>query len=706
MHIYATTRAVAASPSGGRGGGSLAAPPSAAPRLAAAAHAAAAPRHLCAPTKTGDLLIAAAKKKGGKGGGGGGKAPPPPSTNNDAPRSASEARRGAKEGAAYNSETRRIVLSLDRVSKTTPLGKSLLKDISVGLYLGARVAVVGANGSGKSTLLRIIDAAARGVADSDKDAGPTSGSVTIAPNIRVALLEQEPRLEEAGETVADALEAAVKRTRDKVKAYEAVAADMANPDISAEQMEALMAKMDRLQTEIDACGGFELDRVVERAADALRCPPGEARIATLSGGERRRVAIARVVLDPPDILLMDEPTNALDATSISWLQDWLTNEYKGSMLLVSHDRRLLSSAAVGWVLELDRGQGIPFEGDYIDWLQQRERRLAAEGKADTALAKQIASEREFLSRNAKGQQAKSGGAARERRLEELEKAREERLAAPGAFDQLVIPQPPRLGNKVLEFKNVRLTVPAGEGEGDAGERRVLFDDLSFTLRPGDVVGIVGGNGAGKSSLLRLIAGATGAAQDDGSSSDGSPLVPDSGTIEVGDTVVVSYLEQKRDSLPADKTVLEALSDGADAVSLGNGKEVAARAYASWFNFRGAEQQKKVAQLSGGERNRLHLARAIRQPGNVLLGDELEADADTFLLSALENAIEAFPGCCVLVSHDRAMIDRVANRLIAFEGNSEVTVWDGNYSDYEERRRKEGKGELFPERVKFRRLAAV
>lgn len=638
-----------------------------------------------APSRRAALLVAAAKKKGGGGGKGKGAGPPPPPSDE---RSASEARRGAKEGRAYESETRRVVLSLDRVSKTTPTGKSLLKDISLGVYLGARIALIGANGSGKSTLLRIL---------ANKDAA-TSGGVTVAPGIRVAMLDQEPNLEEAGETVAEVLEGAVAKTRGKLKDYEAVAGKMADPSVTAEQMEALMAKMDRLQTELDACGGFELDRVVGRAADALRCPPGNAKIANLSGGERRRVAIARVVLDPPDVLLMDEPTNALDAISISWLQEWLSSEFKGSLVIVSHDRRLLSSSAVGWVLELDRGQGIPFEGDYVDWLGSRERRLAAEGKADTALAKTIAREREFLSRSAKGQQAKSGGAARERRLEELESAREERLAAGGAFDQLVIPQPPRLGGKVLEFKNVRMTVPAGEGDEDAGGdessgggRRVLFDDLSFTLNPGDIVGIVGGNGAGKTSLLKLIAG---------------EAQPDAGTVELGETVVVSYLEQRRDSLPADKTVVEALSDGADVIELGGGREVQARAYASWFGFKGADQQKKVSMLSGGERNRLHLGRTLRKPGNLLLGDELEADADTFLLSALESALETFAGVCVLVTHERAMIDRVANRLIAFEGNSQVTVWDCTYSEYEERRRKEGKGELFPERVKFRRLAAA
>lgn len=657
------------------------------------------------PLSRAPLLVAAAKGKGkGKGSGGGkGGAPPPsssdgggssPSSSSSSERSASEARRGAKEGKAYESETRRVILSLDRVCKTTPTGKPLLKDISVGLYLGARVAVIGANGSGKSTLLRII-------AGKDSDGGATSGSVTVAPGIRVAMLDQEPRLEEAGETVAEVLEGAVGRTRDKLREYEAVAGKMAAPDVSAEQMEQLMGKMDRLQAELDACNGFELDRVVSRASDALRCPPGRARIADLSGGERRRVAIARIVLDPPDVLLMDEPTNALDAISISWLQEWIANEFKGSLLLVSHDRRLLSSSAVGWVLELDRGKGLPFEGDYVGWLGSREKRLAAEGKADTALARTIAQEREFLSRSAKGQQAKSGGAARERRLEDLERAREERLSAGGAFDQLVIPQPPRLGGKVLEFKNVRLTVPAtaedeeqeggGECAGGGGGRRLLFDDLSFTVRPGDVVGIVGGNGAGKTSLLRLIAG---------------ELQPDSGTVELGETVVVSYLEQKRDSLPDEKTVVEALSDGADVIELGGGKEVQARAYANWFGFKGSDQSKKVSMLSGGERNRLHLGRTLRKPGNLLLGDELEADADTYLLSALESALEAFPGSAILISHERAMIDRVANRLIAFEGDSKVTVWDCTYSEYEERRRKEGKGELFPERVKFRRLAAV
>jgi ATP-binding cassette ChvD family protein len=637
------------------------------------------------PSRSAALLVAAAKKKGGGGGAkGGAKAAPPPPGGADAPRSASEARRGAKEGKAYESETRRVILSLDKVSKTTPTGKPLLKDISAGLYLGARVAVIGANGSGKSTLLRII---------AGRDS-TSSGGVTVAPGISVAMLDQEPRLEEAGETVAEVLEGAVGRTRGKLREYEEVAAEMADPSVGAERMEALMAKMDRLQSELDACSGFELDRVVARASDALRCPAGSAKIANLSGGERRRVAIARIVLDPPDVLLMDEPTNALDAISISWLESWLTSEFKGSLMLVSHDRRLLSSPAIGWVLELDRGTGIPFEGAYPDWLASRERRLAAEGKAEGALAKTIAREREFLSRSAKGQQAKSGGAARERRLDDLVAQREERLSAGGAFDQLVIPQPPRLGGKVLELKNVRLTVPAGEGEGEeeqGGGRRLLFDDLSFTLRPGDIVGIVGGNGAGKTSLLRLIAG---------------ELQPDAGTVELGETVVVSYLEQRRDSLPPDKTVVEALSDGADAIELGGGREVQARAYASWFGFKGADQQKKVEMLSGGERNRLHLGRTLRKPGNLLLGDELEADADTFLLSALENALETFPGACVLVSHERAMIDRVANRLIAFEGNSTVTVWDCTYSEYEERRRKDGKGELFPERVKFRRLAAV
>ncbi|KAF6262858.1 P-loop containing nucleoside triphosphate hydrolase protein [Scenedesmus sp. NREL 46B-D3] len=609
------------------------------------------------PELDGVEQVAHAKKKGGKGGGG---------AKGGANNSAAGTRTSTKEvrdGSSYSQETRKIILSLEKIRKVAPNGKEVLNNVNLGMYLGAKIGVLGANGAGKSSLMRILAGE-----DTSFD-----GRLVRAPGIRIGYLEQEPKLD-AGATVAENIAPAVQHIKDMVAEFEAVSVAMSSPDAD---LDALTNKMGRLQDALDACNGWEVDRQVEQAMDSLRCPPGDAAVDVLSGGERRRVALARLLLAAPDILLLDEPTNHLDAESVAWLERFL-GEFKGTVVAVTHDRYFLDNVA-GWILELDRGSGIPFEGNYSEWLSAKDKRLQSEAKSQAHLQKVIAHELEFISKQAKGQQAK--GRARQRRYDEL-------VAAANSYvrntqvDSITIPVGPRLGDKVL----------AVEGVNKAFGERLLVDGMTFDVPAGAVVGIIGGNGAGKSTLFRMIM------QQD---------APDGGRLELGET--------SREALQADKTVggraagvlrgvYEAISGGADEVDL-NGRKVNARAYCSWYNFKSADQQKKVAVLSGGERNRLQLACVLKQSGNLLLLDEPTNDLDVDTLRCLEEAIVNFAGSVLAISHDRWFLDRVATHILAFEGESKVTWFEGGYSEYEEdRRSRMGGSALSPHRLKFRKLA--
>ncbi|CAG9467483.1 unnamed protein product [Pedinophyceae sp. YPF-701] len=547
---------------------------------------------------------------------------------------------------------------MDKITKVAPNGKQILKDVTLGMYLGAKIGILGSNGAGKSTLMRIL--AGRDTA--------FEGRLILNDGITVGFLEQEPELND-GETVAENIEAGVASVRKLLKDFEDVSAEMADPDAD---IDALMGRMDALQAKIDACNGWEVDRMVERAMDALRCPPGDAKVDTLSGGERRRVALARVVLQSPDILVLDEPTNHLDAESVAWLEKFLA-QFRGTVVAVTHDRYFLDNVA-GWILELDRGKGIPFEGNYSEWLEARGKRMAQEEKEQSLLSKQISAELEFVNSTRKGQQKK--GKDRLRRYDDLLEQANAYVRA-GKINGITIPVGPRLGNDVLEVKGV------AKSFGD----RLLYDELTATIPPGAVVGIVGANGAGKSTFFRMVMGEE---------------KPDAGEIALGQTVVPMYAEQGRGSLLPDKTVADAVADGADEIEL-NGQKVAARAYCSWYNFKGADQQKKVGDLSGGERNRLQLARVLRENGNLLLLDEPTNDLDVDTLRALEDAILGFPGTTLVISHDRFFLDRVATHILAFEGNSDVVFYQGGWNDYWEDY-KARTGAKDPERIKFRRLA--
>lgn len=599
------------------------------------------------------------KGKGGGGGGGGGKAGGGGSSSQ--PAGTRSSTKDVREGATYAQETRKIILSLQGIRKVAPNGKQVLNNINLGMYLGAKIGILGANGAGKSTLMRIL----AGV-DTSFD-----GNLMLAPGIRVGYLEQEPQLD-AGATVAENIAPAVQHIRDMLAEFDAVSMAMSEPDAD---LDALTGKMARLQDQLDACNAWELDRIVDQATDALRCPPGDALVEHLSGGERRRVALARLLLSAPDILLLDEPTNALDAESVAWLERFL-NDFKGTVVAVTHDRYFLDRTA-GWILEITAGQGIPFEGCYSEWLAAKEKRLAAESKAQAHLAKVIAHELEFISRQQQGQQAK--GRARQRRYEELVESANAYVKNT-QVNSITIPVGPRLGNKVLEFNGV------SKAFGD----RLLLDNVSFSVPPGAVVGIVGGNGAGKSTLFRCIMG---------------EQQPDSGSIELGETVVPMYVSQDR-LLDSDKTVYEAIAGGADEVDL-NGRRVNARAYCGWYNFAGSDQQKKVSVLSGGERNRLQLASVLRQSGNLLLLDEPTNDLDVDTLRCLEEAIQNFAGSVMVISHDRWFLDRLATHILAFEGDSQVRWYEGGWQDYEAAQRARlGPHAMDPHRVKFRKLATV
>ena len=544
------------------------------------------------------------------------------------------------------------VYVMDRLSKTYPGGKQVLKDIRLSFFPGVKIGVVGLNGAGKSTLLRIM-------AGVDND---FTGEAWAAEGAKVGYLQQEPELDPALNVLGNVMEGAAEK-KALVDRYNELA--MNYSDETAEEMA-------KLQDIIDAQNLWDLDSQVEMAMDALRCPDPEADVNNLSGGERRRVALCRLLLAAPDLLLLDEPTNHLDAESIAWLQNYL-KEYTGTVVMVTHDRYFLDNVT-GWILELDRGSGIPYEGNYSSWLEQKEKRLEQEGRQEEAKQRTLARELEWIRQSPKARQAKSKARinAYDELLAEAGKQQEGRA-------QIVIPAGPRLGGNVYEAEHI------AKGFGD----KLLIDDLSFKLPPGGIVGVIGPNGAGKTTLFRMLTGQE---------------KPDSGTLKIGDTVVMGYVDQSRDSLDANKTVWEEISGGTDIVELGK-ITMPSRAYVGSFNFKGSDQQKKVGLLSGGERNRVHLAKMLKSGANLLLLDEPTNDLDVETLRALEDALVAFAGCAVVISHDRWFLDRIATHMLAFEGDSHVEWFEGNYQDYEEdKKRRLGPEAEIPHRIKYKRFS--
>ena len=552
------------------------------------------------------------------------------------------------------------VYVMQKLGKTYPGGRTVLRDIHLSFLPGAKIGVLGLNGAGKSTLLRVM---AGEETEFTGEAWPADGQV-------VGYLAQEPVLDDAKDVVGNVMDGAGPVVAALTR-FEAVSARFAEP-MDDDEMTALLAEQAELQEVIEAAGGWELERTAEIAMDALRCPPGDAAVATLSGGERRRVALCRLLLQRPDILLLDEPTNHLDAESVAWLERFL-GDYEGTVVAVTHDRYFLDNVA-GWILELDRGHGIPWKGNYSSWLEQKEQRLEQEGKADEGLRRTLARELEWIRQTPKARQAK--GKARIAAYESLQAQGAER--APGA-GQIVIPPGPRLGDVVIECAGL------SKGYGD----RLLIDTLSFALPPGGIVGVIGPNGAGKTTLFRMIVGQE---------------TPDEGTLRTGETVVLGYVDQSRDTLDPARTVWEEISGGHDEIEIGK-RRVQSRAYVGSFNFRGSDQQMKVGQLSGGERNRVHLAKMLRSEANVLLLDEPTNDLDVDTLRSLEEAIEEFAGCAVIISHDRWFLDRIATHILAFEGDSHVEWFAGNYADYEaDYRRRNGDDALSPHRIKYKPFA--
>jgi ATP-binding cassette ChvD family protein len=547
------------------------------------------------------------------------------------------------------------VYSMNRVGKIVPPKREILKDISLSFFPGAKIGVLGLNGSGKSTLLRIM-------AGEDKD---YIGEARPMPNMKVGYLPQEPELDDS-KTVREIVEESVSDVKAALDELDAIYAAYAEPDAD---FDALAKKQGELENLITAKDGHNLDNALERAADALRLPPWDAKVAVLSGGERRRVALCRLLLDHPDMLLLDEPTNHLDAESIAWIERFL-QEYPGTVVAITHDRYFLDNAA-GWILELDRGRGIPYEGNYSSWLEQKDQRLAQESKQEASHNKAIQAELEWVRQGAKGRQAKSKA-----RLKQFEEMNSKEFQKRNETQEIYIPPGPRLGDKVIELHNVT------KSYGD----KLLFEDLSLTIPPGAIVGIIGPNGAGKSTLFRMITGEEKA---------------DSGEIEIGSTVQLAYVNQARE-LDGKKTVFEEIADGADMITVGN-YQTPSRAYCGRFNFKGSDQQKYVKDLSGGERNRLHMAKLLKEGGNVLLLDEPTNDLDVETLRALEEAILAFPGSAVVISHDRWFLDRVCTHMIAYEGDSSVVFFEGNYSEYAEDYLKRFGKDHQPERIKYRRM---
>ena len=551
------------------------------------------------------------------------------------------------------------VYTMHGLNKTYPGGRQVLKDISLSFLPGAKIGVLGLNGAGKSTLLKIM-------------AGQETeflGEARAADGLCIGYLEQEPQLDADKDVLANVLDG-VAETGAMLKRFEEISEKFAAP-MEDDEMNTLLAEQGELQEKIDAVNGWEIERTAEIAMDALRCPAGDADVAKLSGGERRRVALCRLLLEQPDMLLLDEPTNHLDAESVAWLERFLA-DYEGTVVAVTHDRYFLDNVA-GWILELDRGHGIPWEGNYSSWLEQKETRLVQEGRQEEARQRTLRHELEWIRQTPKARQAK--GRARINAYDDLLRQEQERVMGTA---QILIPPPPRLGDLVIEIEGAK------KGFGDV----LLVEDLTFKVPPGAIVGIIGPNGAGKTTLFRMVTGQE---------------KPDEGSVRLGDTVKLGYVDQSRDALSPDKTVWEEISEGNDEIDLGK-RKIQSRAYVGAFNFKGADQQKKVGQLSGGERNRVHLAKMLKSGSNVLLLDEPTNDLDVDTLRALEDALDAFSGCVLVISHDRWFLDRVATHILAFEGDSHAEWFAGNYQDYEaDFKRRFGEAASRPHRIKYKQF---
>ena len=559
-------------------------------------------------------------------------------------------------------DDKKIIFSMVGVSKTIPPQRTILKNIYLSFFYGAKIGIIGLNGSGKSTLLKII-------AGLDKS---YQGEVVFSPGYSVGYLEQDPKLD-PDKTVREVVEEGVQPVMDLLKEFDEVNNAFGDPEVldDPDRMEKLINRQAELQDKLDAADAWNIDNKLERAMDALRCPPDDQKISTLSGGEKRRVALCRLLLQQPDILLLDEPTNHLDAESIDWLEQHL-RQYPGTVIAVTHDRYFLDNVA-GWILELDRGEGIPWKGNYSSWLDQKTKRLAMEEKQASKRRKTLERELEWVRMAPKARQAKGKArlASYDRLLNEDQKEREEKL-------EIFIPNGPRLGNKVIEASHLAKAY---------GEKN-LFEDLNFMLPPNGIVGVIGPNGAGKTTLFKLIMGLEN---------------QDKGEFDVGETVKIAYVDQNHKDLAPDKTVYQVISQGVESFRMG-GRDMNARAYLSKFNFTGADQEKEIGVLSGGERNRLHLAMALKEEGNVLLLDEPTNDIDVNTLRALEEGLENFAGCAVVISHDRWFLDRIATHILAFEGDSKVTFYEGSYSEYEEfRKRRDGEDAATPKRIRYKKL---
>jgi sulfate-transporting ATPase len=559
------------------------------------------------------------------------------------------------------SDDKKIIFSMVGVSKVTPQGKQIIKNIYLSFFYGAKIGIIGLNGSGKSTVMKII-------AGLDKS---FQGDVVFSPGYTVGYLPQEPELD-PNKTVRDIVLEGAQEIVDVLAEYEEINNSFMDEDIMSDpdKMDKLIARQGEVQDKIDALDAWELDTKIERAMDALRCPPDDQLIGTLSGGERRRVALCRLLLQNPDILLLDEPTNHLDAESIDWLEQHL-QQYKGTVIAVTHDRYFLDNVA-GWILELDRGEGIPWKGNYTSWLEQKGKRLQEEEKTESKRQKMLARELEWVRMNPKARQAKSKA-----RLQNYDKMLSADARETEARLEMPIPNGPRLGNNVIDALHV------GKAFGD----KLLYDDLNFKLPPAGIVGIIGPNGAGKTTIFKMIM---------------AELAPDQGEFTVGETVKIGYVDQSHKDIHPDKTVFDVVSNGLEYVEVGNDK-INARAYLSKFNFNGSDQNKKVGILSGGERNRLHLAMTLKTEANVLLLDEPTNDIDVNTLRALEEGIENFAGCAVVISHDRWFLDRICTHILAFEGDSQVYWFEGSYSEYEENRKKR-LGDSGPKRIRYRSLS--
>jgi len=555
-----------------------------------------------------------------------------------------------------------FIYTMNRVSKVVPPKRIILRDISLSFFPGAKIGVLGLNGSGKSSLLRIM-------AGEDKE---IDGEARPQPGIKIGFLKQEPGLDPSKDVRGNVLEG-VGDVQSLIDRFNAVSDKFADPDLDPDEMNKLLEEQAKLQDAIDAKGGWELERTLEVAADALRLPPWDADVTKISGGERRRVALCRLLLSKPDMLLLDEPTNHLDAESVAWLERFL-EQYPGTVIAVTHDRYFLDNVA-GWILELDRGHGIPWQGNYSSWLEQKEKRLAMEEKQQEGLRKTLERELEWVRSNPKARQAKSK--ARMQRYEELAS---QEFQKRNETNEIYIPPGPRLGELVIEAKNLK----KGFGE------RLLFDNLSFNLPAGGIVGVIGPNGAGKTTLFRMLTGQE---------------KPDSGEIRIGPSVQLAYVDQSRQSLSDSNTVWQEISGGLDMIKVGN-YETSSRGYVGRFNFRGTQQQQLIGELSGGERNRVHLAKVLKSGGNVLMLDEPTNDLDVETLRALEEALLGFPGCAIVISHDRWFLDRIATHILAFEGNSEVVWFEGNYAEYvEDFKRRKGDDADRPHRIRYKKLDA-